>query len=290
LWRDPLAIALAGLALALRVVYVLVFRLNRTIETYEYTEVANNLLEGRGFGFEHLGTWYRSMGSVPFTLFCAASYAAFGPSQLPILVAQGVFSALTAFACYCIGARLFSRRVGATAAVLIVFHPGLFFYDTHKIHPLGVDASLMAFGILAILVGPMRSGVRVGFVGALHGLGILERATQAGLVPLTVLSIGRSAWKESRLCLLGWYLIAVVIVPGVWTVRNFVVYRALVLMRTTNGEIFWRGNNPVASGGGFAAGQPGRPVFDAAPATFRTMIWGKDEMTQSRMFSQEAMA
>lgn len=286
----PHAVVVASFGLALRLFYVVASGLSQNAETWEYEGIAQSLLSGNGFGLRLYGTWYRTYGSFPYAYLCAFLYATFGHSYFVILVAQALFSAITAMASYSIGRRLFAPSTGLVAAVLVAFHPGLFFYDTHKLHPLGLDATLAVLGVLMVLLLKEAGSWRtVALGGILHGLSILERTTQVGLLPLSLLSIW---YCRKKVVFSRWaavYLIAAAVISGPWIVRNLIVYQRLVLTSTTGGEVFWRGNNPVASGGGYAEGRPGVMVFDAAPQSFRERILGKDEIIQSEIFYQEAV-
>lgn len=285
----PHAVIIASFGFFLRLFFVVALGLSQSAETDEYERIAHNLLSGKGFGLQLHGAWYRTFVSFPYTYLCAFLYATFGHSYFVILAAQAFFSAITALACYSIGRRLFAPSTGLLAAVLVAFHPGLFFYDTHKLHPLGFDTTLAVTGVLMVLLieegGSWRT---VALGGMLHGLSILERTTQVGLLPLSLLSIWYSRKKVVFSRLAAVYLIAVAAISGPWIVRNLILYQR-PLLTSTAGEVFWRGNNPVASGGGYAKGRPGVAVFEAAPQSFRESILGKDEITQSEIFYQEAV-
>ncbi len=291
--RRPFLLAglIAGAAIAFRLSYILATGLQERVETFEYEEIALNILAGRGFGIQHFGTWYRSFGGVIFTYLSAVLYAAFGHSHLVILVVQALFAAVAVLACFHIGCRLFSPGVGLFASTLVAFHPGLFFYDTHKLHPLSLDATLAAVGFLMTLVlRAPRSWRSPALAGILHGVAIFERGTDIGLLGIALVSLRRATREGARARWIAVYLAAAAAVPSLWVVRNFFVYHRPVLRATSSAEVFWRGNNPVASGGAFAEGRPGVPVFDAAPRAFRREIRGRDEVTQSRLFRQEAVA
>jgi 4-amino-4-deoxy-L-arabinose transferase-like glycosyltransferase len=284
------AAVVACLGVLVRVFYVSAFGLFRRAETFEYEVIASNLLAGRGFGLEHLGTWYRSFGGVLFSYLCAVMYATFGHSHLVMLVVQALFSAVTVLGCYSVGRYLFSPTVGLLASVLVAFHPGLFFYDTHKIHPLSFDAALAVLGFKMVLVLKGHSSWRTATLGGvLHSLAIWERAPQIGLLPLALAFMWQSRREGTFPRVVAAYLLAMVAILSPWVARNVIIYRQPVLIKTTSAEIFWRGNNPVASGGAFAEGRPGVPVFDAASEAFRKAIFGKDEITQSKVFFQAAM-
>lgn len=260
------------------------------VERFEYETIAHNLLLGRGFGIEHLGVWYRTFGSPPYSALCAGLYALAGHSPLVVLIAQALLSAVTTLGCYSVGRRLFSPATGLMAALAVTLHPGLFYYDTHKLHPLGFDAALAVVGIWLVLKLRDRVSQTTAFLaGVLHGLCVLERATQLALLLLAGWALQRSIRRPARPVHLAVYLFGVAMAVGPWVIRNAVVYGGRpVLVTTMGGEVLWIGNNAQASGGAFAEGRPGVAVFEAAPEPFRQDILGRDEIGQSQRFTQEA--
>lgn len=285
---------LIGVALLSVIVRVMV-RLTcqgQAVETFEHEHIAQALLDGKGFGLvSYGGAWYRTFGSPPFAYLCALVYRLTGHSHTAMLWVQWLFSAVTTAACAVIGRRLFSWRVGMAAAVLVALHPGFVFYETHKIHPLSLDAMLAALGILTVLVlKTNRSLTMAACGGVLHGLALFERSTQVALVPLAVVSLWQSRSGGGFVRRVVAYGMMILAVMGPWTIRNILLYHQPVFVTTTSAEVFWRGNNPLASGGAYAKGRPGVSVFDATPPAFQQRVVGKDELAQRHIFFREGMA
>lgn len=258
------------------------------VTTWEYEDIANNILAGNGFSYKWYGTWYNSFGGPLFSCFCAALYAIFGHHQMVILVAQGCFSVIITLGCYDIGRRLFSPRVGFLAALLAALSPGIFYYDTHNLHSLSFDTSLAILGVLIVLI--LKDDCSFSMLilaGVLHGLSLLERSTQVVLVFLVFIVLWQTQNRKKYIQSMAAYCIAMAVVMAPWVVRNFLIYQKPILVATTDGEVFWRGNNPVASGGAYANGNPGVSVFDAAPEEFQNRIINKDELTQRKIFFEE---
>ena len=285
LWVVP---SLCAITLLPRLFLLLVGE--RHFQTFEYEVIANNILAGSGFGLEHYGTWYKTFGSPPFSFLCALVYKISGHSSLLLMGVQACFSLITVMGCYSLGRRMFSVRVGFLAGVLAALHPGLLFYDTHKIHPLSFDAALATSGILMIVAMRGRESWRRSIqAGLLHGLAIFERSTFVGLFFLTLFSCARRKNGASLLRVVVPYVISVGVVFSPWVVRNIFLFRRPVVVTTTSAEVFWRGNNSIATGGAYAPGKPGEALFDAAPEEFRARILGKPELTQSQIFARAAM-
>lgn len=270
---------------------ILMVSWDKPIETFEYEAIAHNLLSGRGYGIEHFGVWKRTFGSPPFSYLCAFVYLVSGDSHHAMVVVQAILSSIAALSCYSIGCRLFSAKVGLVAAGLVAFHPALAYIDTHKVHPLSFDVALAALGIeMALMLKTRLSWKATWLTGLLHGLAVLERSTFIGMVPVALFSIGQRREGESLLRVSAVYLLAVLVIPTPWVLRNLQIYQEPVLVSTTGAEVFWRGNNAIASGGSYAAGRPGISVFEAMPEEFRKLVLGKDELTQSHIFTQAALS
>lgn len=263
--------------------------LDGPIEIFEYQEIVDNLLNGRGFVFTYHGVPYHTIGSPLFPLFNALVYWVFGPSPVAMLIVESLLSAVAAGACYWIGRQLFSPTAGAVAAALIMLHPAFILYDTHKVHPLSFDAALAASGLALVLALSVHAPVRLVVLTALvHGLGMLERSTFVGFVPLALAALWMTA-RDRRVALrMGLYAITIAAVFAPWVVRNLQVYGAFVPVSTLSSELLWRGNNPRASGGAFADGAGYVPMFDVAPPDLKAEMVGKDELGQSRVFAEAA--
>jgi hypothetical protein len=61
-----------------------------------------------------------------------------------------------------------------------------------------------------------------------------------------------------------------------------------VFITTDTAELFWRGNNPAATGSALLA--DGRPILAAAPEAFRREILARDELAQADLFREAARA
>lgn len=281
-FQVALCIALASLVL--RLVFIL-FIPEQNIATYEFVVIARNLLDGLGFEIGNHGTSYRTFGSPPFAFLSAFVYGTVGFSQRAMLVVQAGFSFISILACYGIACRLFSQQVGLGAALLVGFHPGLFYVDTHKVHPLSFDVALATLGVLLSLeLWKQRSLGNSFITGLVHGLAFFERSTFVGLMPLALWGLWRANGRAAVVRLGAVYLAVFAAVLAPWALRNALLFHEPVLVSTTGGEVFWRGNNPVASGGAYAEGRPGVAVFEAAPESFKQQVLGKDELTQNHIF------
>jgi hypothetical protein len=123
------------------------------------------------------------------------------------------------------------------------------------------------------------------------GLATLSRATVATFaVPAAVWLAAVAPERGRRRAALGiaLFLGTAVLVVLPWTVRNYVVLRRFVFVTTDAAELFWRGNNPGATGSALLP--DGRSIFAGAPEAFRREILTRDELGQADLFGQTARA
>src|ERR1700736_2541934 len=100
-------------------------------ETWEYEDIANNLLAGHGYTYVSGGTTYVAAVSSPlYVLLTAGVYAITGHSQAAMLVLQALFGAATAVLAGWLAARTFQPEAAWTAGALVALDPGLAVYAT----------------------------------------------------------------------------------------------------------------------------------------------------------------
>lgn len=259
---------------------------------WESEEIANNLLEGRGFIYFHLGTTYRSFNQPLVSFLQAGVYALTHHSHWAMLLVQAFFSALLCVTVFCIARRLATPTTGLISAALVGLHPGLAYYDAFQVVPLSFDAWIFALILLALLnVWEKPTPLRLLGAGILMGISALSRGT-ALLFLLPALAwlawVRRSPWptalRHGAILSIG---IALMVLP--WVARNSLVHQRFIpWINSTTGELFWRGNNPNASGSGIAAS--GRSILEEAPPEFLAKISRLDELGQKAAFEQEALS
>ena len=257
---------------------------------WEYEDIANHVLAGEGYWYEHLGTAYRAFVLPVYPLFCAGVYRLTQHSQPLLLILQCLVSAFACLQVRSIGRLACSpSSVATVAAWLLALHPGLIFYAS-RLHPLTLDLFAllwMCASWLRLLRRPsaghaLQAGLSSGFAILSRGTTLVFFAYGAGWFLWHAARRGYQAVR--RLATIG--LVAGLIVAP-WIARNTAHFHGLVL-QTTSGELLWRGNNPVATGSAYLA--DGRPVLAGAPEPFRRRLAELDEAGQSRFFRQEAWA
>lgn len=256
-------------------------------EVFEYEDLSLSLLAGQGYQRIHLGTVHRSQGPPLFAFLCAGIYALTAHSQIAVILFQIVLSSLIPIAIYRIG-RLLSLppNLGIVAAAVPLIHPGLIVYSVKKLHPLSMDALLISVTFLLMLRLSDARGPRPFLTtGGVLGLTILSRPTIGvfGLMAVGWLVTRQGEFPRRRVVgyvgLLA-FSAALVLLP--WTVRNYAIHHRIIFVTTDAAELFWRGNNPQATGTAYLMDR--RPMFEGAPEEFKRAIYEQDELGQYDLF------
>lgn len=277
-------ITLIAAVLVPRLLVVVFLIPGRSPEVYEYETIVHNLLAGKGYMLPHFGTEYFSYHSAyPYVLLTALVYQATNHSHVAMLLVQSVTSAMLVLVINSLGRLVGGLGVGWLAGALVALHPGLLYYDTHKLAPLSLDAFVLAAATLALcqlMIAP--SIQRYAVAGFLSGFALLERGSFA---PVMVISIVALFWiaKDRTSVIRGSlvFLLCCGILVAPWLVRNLLRHDAPVFM-TVTGEHLWRGNNPNSTGSSLT--RDGVPLIETADAEFRERLLTLDEIGQMRLF------
>lgn len=257
--------------------------------TWEYEQIADSLLAGRGFVLDYLGTPYRAFTLPLYPVFCAVVYWLTQHDHAVVLVLQCLISAGACLQVRAIG-RVMSHEpwVAVWSGWLVALHPGLVVFAS-RLHALTLEVGMFLAVLWAWLKIMQRPGWGMAVVtGCSSGLALLTRGT---IIPFVALAMGWFMWRAplprgeavKRLAVI--VLIAGLMVAP-WLRRNARYFHRFPLMLTETGELLWRGNHALASGSGYLP--DGREVLAAAPESFRQRLARLDEFGQARFFSQEA--
>ena len=286
-----MSLGLFAAAVAVRLVALAILGLQP--QRYEYEQQALSLLAGEGYQRIQLGTPHFAQGPPLYGFLCAGLYGIFGHHPLPVILVQIVASSLISVMIARIAVELgLDRRLRWVAAAPAVLHPGLVVYAVHKLHPLSFDALFLALTVLAVLrLAPVAAVGAYGRAGIVLGVATLTRPTVAAFALPAALWL---SWivppNRRRLAVAGVavFLGAATLVVLPWTLRNYVVLHRFVFITTDTAELFWRGNNPIATGSALLLS--GRPVFTGAPEAFRREILTRDELGQADLFREASRA
>lgn len=219
-------------------------RPDRSPETWEYGEIAAQLLAGHGFALAGpTGEPVPTASQMPVYPLLLAGFRAFVPEPYVLLSILQVFLWLSASA---VLARLSHRFLGANesvSALAIALWPPLIVY-TLSYHPLVWRASALVFVIAAADACRRRASWQWAVVlGAALGFAAMVRAT-FWMLPL--LFLPWAARRSARKALAALLVFAASV--SFWIVRNRRVLDAWVPATTTAGLIALVGNRPDATG------------------------------------------
>lgn len=276
-------------ALVPRLLVIFMLRAGRPPETFEFEAIVQNLLAGKGYVYHHHGTDYASFHSAyPYVFLSAVVYLVSHSSHTAMLLAQSLTSTILALVINALGRRVAGDRVGWLGGALVALHPGLLYYDTHKLHPLSLDALSIAAATLALYrLFTAPSMRRCAIAGLLSGFALLERGTFLSVILLCVGAL----WWTARGTTIAWrgpilFLLCANLLVGPWLIRNF-RHHGVPVFVTTVGEYLWRGHNPNATGSSLARDKV--PMILTAGPAFRSALLTRDELGQMRMFRDRAV-
>lgn len=226
-----------------------------------YDRIASNLMAGRGYG-EQAGE-PTAFWPPLYPMFLASLYTLCGHRLVVARLVQAVLGAVTVAATAESARGIFGQRVAMLVGVGMAFYPHLIYFGAWLI----ADGPYVAIVALTLLVAvrlqqrPNYAGFAL--VGILLGLGALAKPAGLMLIPLLM------AWSwvalpsvpiRSRVVNALLIIVVAMVAIAPWTVRNYLVFRALVPVSTNDGYTFYGANNPDAFGGhreGFPVPMPG---------------------------------
>ncbi len=290
--RLVILMILAAAGIGARIAAFLYFQAHGAVVSWEYDAIAENIMAGKGFGIFYLNTFYRSYFPVLYPFLLAAIYQIFGLNIAFAIIFQMILSLFLALAAYAVALRVSPRHPLAAilAFALTLFHPGLFIYSVKHSHTLVLDALLFLAAILFIFRLAEKPGwKRALAAGAVFGAGMLARGSLLAFLPVACLWLflgqkNTGVFKRS-LGVIFIFFVTALLPLGLWTLRNYTIHRKFVLT-TTGGNVFWRGNNPHASGTSYTP--DGQTVFGVDTAFYNRMISAPGELSQDAIFKQAA--
>jgi 4-amino-4-deoxy-L-arabinose transferase-like glycosyltransferase len=287
--RNKLMMVL-GSALLMKVVLIIIFKTHQNPVFQEYESIANNILAGKGFVYNFLNNPYASFCNPLYAWLCAAVYALTGHSYAAMLLIQSVVSVLLALVVFDVAKTTFDEKIGLYSAFLVSFHPGFVYYDVFNLVPLSIDSLFIASVTLLFMRYKDRpTALNMSIVGGLIGAGVLSRGIIGALMPflsLYMLVFMRKIAVKERLKAVFFIVLATFLVIAPWIVRNYVIHKEILIISTT-GETFWRGNNEYAVGTSF--NKNGKTMMQLWPEDFKKKVYSLDEMGQKKFFEKEAM-
>ncbi len=244
------------LGMLVRVMVSIFFGENR-IPYYEYMTIAENLLNGQGYSFDEWGRTILQPSSFlpPIYIYWCTFFMWLSPHDFLIMyIAQAVVAASGCFPAFLIGRTMFSERVGLIFAFIYVFFPELIYLHSRPVSEFlyVVFALWMIYGYLRQKDGDLEASnawVRAFALGVLGGITILvkEAATVILAAIMIALLIRRPSIKTVRHYLLP-MAAGTLLIMSPWIIRNAIVHKQFVPIRTGYGITLWLANHHGATG------------------------------------------
>lgn len=251
-------IALATAALLLRVALVLMLAgEHRAPLTYEHGEIAENLLNGKGFSVRFLGVEGPTSQQAPlYPAMLACIYWLFGPGSHQSMLAMQLLQCLagtgTVLCVVCLARSVIPDRplVGWLAGWGAALYPPHVYMVTH-IQVVTWSALVLAL-LTAVVLSPrgngtLRKPVVAGLLGGL--LLLFDPILVLGLPTLAIalaMRSSQSAIRNPQSAIAMALATCLLISPWLW--RNWCVHGEVVFIKSTFGYAFWQGNNPLSWG------------------------------------------
>ena len=259
-------------------------------QLWEFEEMADNLLAGRGLIRHQMGAPYYAYVLPVYPLFTAGVYALTAHSHTAVLLIQCLIGAFAAIQIKAIGELVFEdSRVSMPGAWLTALHPPLILFAT-RFHSLTLDVFALLWVLwawLLLLRAPRaREALHAGIAG---GFALLSRGTALAFLGwaavVTAWVLRHQALRRIKILAVVALVSGAVVLP--WLVRNAVVLHRFPVLITTTGQSLWQGNNPNSSGSGYLP--DGRSALDTLPQSFLQKLKDLDESGQDRLFRDEAL-
>jgi len=223
-----------------------VWRFDMSIYDYQTEQLA----DGNGY----IDYWDKPSAHWPpgYPMTLAPLYFLFDDNPVAARMLNVVLGSATVVLLYLLGSRLFDRRVGLTAALLLALFPNQVFFASLTMTEILFTTLLVLILLLTVylMLGQRAPPLwQVGLTGALIGYAALVRGEGLLLIAfiLSALLLRWRSWRRvltyAAVLLVG---MAVIIAP--WTVRNVVRMKSLILISTSGAETLWIGHHAGADG------------------------------------------
>lgn len=277
-------------AITIRIAAYFLLRRDVSPLFWEYHEIANNFLAGRGLCCNFLGITHYAYLEPFYPLFSALLYKLTGHNYLIFGMVNIFFSGILTLAVFSLAEDLFCEKTGLLSAFITAAHPGLIYYST-EFHPLTFDALFFVM-IVAYLVRLSKTATAKDalLAGLWIGIAFLSRTNAIVFIPVAffvvVFLLKVSAKAKMRLSLL--VLLISLSAVTVWAVRNYVVLHEVIITRSSPGWLFWLGNNPHHTGS--AMYTKDSAVVSTLSEDDRKSLLQMDELGQNKFFTDRAIS
>jgi 4-amino-4-deoxy-L-arabinose transferase-like glycosyltransferase len=224
----------------------------RYFPLYEVVCVARSIASGHGFSSPlPAPSGPTAMVTPVFPFLLAGVFKMFGTlslaSSMVVRTLDVIFSALTCLPIAAIGRRLYGSPVGAVAAWIWALLPSSVFYSVVWIWDTALSVLLLTAALAATYwVAEREDKKSWGGLGFVFAIGTLVNSAILPVVPGCLAFAAYRARKRgvSWLRTAGISGITFCATLAPWVIRNEVVFRGQVLLRSNFGLELWLGNNP----------------------------------------------
>jgi len=220
-----------------------------TSDEREYIAMAERILQGDGF-IDTNGAY-----AVRAPLFPALLALVFGLSGYSLVVAhaaQCLCGVLVVYLVYRLTCLLVGDRTTAlNASIVAALYPGMIIYSALLQTEMPYCCFVLAaFGLVYAMVDGGGGISKAAMMGLWCGLASLTRAVFLGFAPLLIAATAWMArWNLRKSANNGLVVLAALfVVVAPWTLRNYLLFSALVPVGSGAGDSFLTGNNPYATG------------------------------------------
>jgi len=223
-----------------------VWRYDMTIYDYQAVQLA----DGNGY----IDYWDKPSAHWPpgYPMALAPLYFLFDNNPVAARMLNAVLGSATVVLLYLLGSRVFDRRVGLTAALLLAIFPNQVFFSSLTMTEIFFTTLLILILLLTVylMLGQRAPPLwQVGLVGALIGYAALVRG-EGLLLMAFILPALLMRWRSWRrvLTYAAVLLVGMAVIIAPWTVRNVVRMKSPILISTSGTEALWVGHHAGADG------------------------------------------
>ncbi|MBW8874380.1 MAG: glycosyltransferase family 39 protein [Acidobacteria bacterium] len=277
--RIPRRSWLAGVivaGVALRVAWVLVFPAPYTSDGADYYHLGGHLARGEAY---HSAAGYAEWPP-GYPLVLALHFAVLGVGSLGVTVANLLLFAGALLVVQALALRLLGEGPARLATLLFALWPNLVAAAGVASKEMVLVLFLPLVLLLYLQVDEKRTpaGRAAAALGAGLALGF-SILTQPGVLLMVVIFPVFELLRRTPLLRIAGKLavlaVGTVIVVAPWTLRNYGVFHQPVLVSSNGGSVFYRSNNPLATGGFIANGERSLKGYDELTANRLGYQWGE---------------
>lgn len=231
-----------------------------THDAQEYLLLANNLVDGKGYGYEiKEGDKVEHHERAPiYPLFLTAIISIFGDNYTAIKIIQSLIGAILPLIVYGIAAILYKEKTAWLAAFITALYPPLI-WGTAEFLSECLFTTIGIYGFFLLIKYSKTDSYR-DLISAAFVLLIAAHIKPVILMSLPFVALWIFLRKRTKII----QALAHTIIFGIvaflllipWTIRNYIVQEKFILIASEGGITFWTGNNALAVGDGDMAANP----------------------------------